>query len=184
MSPFFSVNSLTAALFSGLHIILSAAFVLSGALPGGRVFAEDNPPVAERNDSGTVDGTPTVQLGNWHVIGPFKDKLHGLHHISFNHVFDVEKHAVLSAGELVDLSKSWAADNFPGEDDTVRHWRERPDWKDGYLNYLPHGPAPMRNETCYLVRTITAAQPMVVRVRIDALDAIRLWLDGSSIVQP
>lgn len=165
----------------GLHMLISAAFVLACILPSDRVFAEAKPSAAERDTAEVADGPAPVQLGTWHVIGPFKDKLHGLHHLSFNHVFDVETHAVQAGGEFVDLSKSWAADNFAGEDDTVRNWRERSDWKDGYLNYLPCGPAPMRNETCYLYRTITASAPMTVDVRIDALDAIRLWLDGKQL---
>ena len=183
MSPFLRLfsavmrtfNSLTSAFFLGFHIILS------GALPARCVSAEAKPSVDEPTTAEAADRVTPVQLGNWRVIGPFKDKLHGLHHVSFNHVFDVETHAVQAAGKLVDISKSWAAENFPGEDDTVRRWRERPDWQDGYLNYLPHGPAPMRNETCYLYRTIAVSEPTVVSVRIDALDAIRLWLDGKEI---
>jgi hypothetical protein len=146
------------------HVLISAALVLGCFLPAS-VFAEATP----------------VKLGNWYVIGPFKDKLHGLHHTSFNHVFDVEKHVVQAGDAPVDLSKPWAAEHFPGQDNTVRRWRERPDFKDGYLNYLPYGPPPMRNETCYLYRTITASRPTTVDVRIDALDGIRLWLDGEEI---
>ncbi len=161
MKTFRPMNS---AADSSLNLLMFAVVVLGWVFPAKSVFAESTP--------------APVQLGSWHVIGPFKDKRHGLHHVSFNHAFGVETNAVQAASKLVDHSKSWSAANFPGEDDVVRHWRKRPDWKDGYLNYLPHGSAPMRNETCYLYRTITASQPTDVELRIDALDGIRLWLDG------
>jgi len=159
----FSQSNIT--VISRLPFFAAVAFALACIL-------SSNPASAETAD---------VQLGEWHVIGPLKDKLHGLHQTSFNHVFDVEKDAVESADKPIDLSKSWPAEHFPGQDDTTRRWQRKPEWKDGYLNYLPYGPPPMRNETCYLYRTITASAPTTADVRVDALDGVRLWLDGKEI---
>jgi hypothetical protein len=121
------------------------------------------------------------QLGPWHCAGPFKDKSIGLHRTSFGHVFEVEKDAVDAGAELVDLGKSWKAEHFTGEQNLVRKWQKREDWTDGFLNYLPYGPAPMQNETCYIYRTVTATTAMKTEIRIYALDNIRAWLNGKEI---
>ena len=119
-----------------------------------------------------------LELGDWYHIGPFKDAHLGMHLDSFAHVFDVEKAALVSASALPDLNASWAAGPFLGEENPTRRWKKHEAFADGYLNYLPHGPAPMKNESHYLFRTITAPRDMSVDVRIYALDNIHLWING------
>jgi hypothetical protein len=120
----------------------------------------------------------TPSLGPWYCAGPFKDALLGLHFTSFEHVFPPEAEAIRAGDGLVDLEQSWKAGHFIGEENPIRAWEKREDWIDGYLNYLPHGPPPMKNETCYLYRTITAPAPMSLDIHIYALDDIRVWLNG------
>lgn len=120
-------------------------------------------------------------LGDWYCAGPFKDKPIGLHRTSFAHVFKIEKDTVAAGAEPVDLGRVWKAEHFLGEKKIVRKWKKRDDWTDGYLNYLPYGPAPMQNETCYLYRTITAPAAANQEIRIYALDNIRIWLNGKEI---
>ncbi len=121
-----------------------------------------------------IDGTGLRQI---------TDKLYGLHLTSFEHVFGPEKQALKAGDKLVDLSQSWKGEHFIGEENPVRKWQGHAEWVDGFLNYLPVGPAPMKNETCYLYRTITAGQPMDVDVSIYALDNIRVWLNGKAVGQ-
>jgi len=124
-----------------------------------------------------------VKLEPWFCAGPFKDKLYGLHLTSFEHVFGPEKQALNAGNKLVDLSRSWNGEHFIGEENPVRKWQKHSEWFDGFLNYLPVGPAPMKNETCYLYRTITTQQAMDVDISIYALDNIRVWLNGKDIGQ-
>jgi len=120
-------------------------------------------------------------LGDWYCAGPFKDKPIGLHRTSFAHVFEIEEHSVTTGSGKVNLKRAWKAEHFLGETNVVRQWEKRADWSDGYLNYLPYGPAPMQNETCYLYRTITAPSPTNQEIQIYARDNIRAWLNGSEI---
>ena len=123
------------------------------------------------------------QPGSWYCIGPFKDKLLGLHLTSFDHVFGPETAAIKAGGQLIDLEQSFKAQHFTGKQNPIRKWEKHPEWVDGYLNYLPIGPPPMKNETCYLYRTITAPQVMTAQIRIYALDNIRMWLNGEFVAQ-
>jgi len=118
-------------------------------------------------------------LGEWYCIGPFKDVPIGLHLRSFDHVFAPEKDVLAAGDRPADLGRSYEAAHFVGEENPVRRWEKRAEWTDGYLNYLPYGPAPMKNETCYLYRTITASRPGTVNVHVHALDNLRLWLNGT-----
>ena len=122
-----------------------------------------------------------VSLGEWHCAGPFKDQLFGLHLKSFETVFPPEKQALAAGGKLVDLSASWTVKKLPGMTSTVRRWVKQADWTDGYVNQLPVGPPPMRNETCYIYRTITAKAATSVEMRILALDNVRAWLNGKQV---
>ncbi len=133
--------------------------------------------------SSAAAAQPKVSLGPWYVAGPFKDTPIGLHLKSFDHVFGPEKQAIEAAGKLIDLSRTWKAEHFIGEQKTLRRWEKHPEWVDGYHHYLPTGPPPMKNETCYLYRTITASEAATVEMRIYALDNIRAWLDGKLVGQ-
>ncbi|MHC4503547.1 MAG: TolB family protein, partial [Planctomycetota bacterium] len=82
-----------------------------------------------------------------------------------------------------DLDRAWTAEHFVGAGELARRWERHPEWVDGYLNYLPFGPPPMRNETCYVYRTISAPRRMAVEMRIYALDNIRAWLNGTVVAQ-
>jgi len=119
-----------------------------------------------------------VKLGPWYAAGPFKDGPLGLHLRSFDHVFGPEAQAVEAAERLIDLSRSWKAEHFIGEGEALRRWEKHPEWVDGYHHYLPVGPPPMKNETCYLYRTITAAKAVSMEMRVYALDNIRAWLNS------
>ncbi len=130
-----------------------------------------------------ADADEAPVLGAWHSVGPFKDKPIGLHLTSFTHVFPVEKATVAAGRELVDFTEPWPAAHFTGEQNSTRRWTEHPEWVDGYHHYLPCGPPPMKNETCYLYRTIAARRPRTVDVRIYALDNIRVWLNGALVAE-
>ena len=119
-----------------------------------------------------------VRLGSWYCAGPFKDELFGLHLKSFETVFPPEKQVIAAGGKLVDLSATWEVEKLPGMTSITRRWVKFADWSDGYVNQLPVGPPPMRNETCYLYRTITAKAAGSVEMRVLAVDNIKAWLNG------
>ena len=119
-----------------------------------------------------------VRLGSWYCAGPFKDELFGLHLKSFETVFPPEKQVIAAGGKLVDLSATWEVEKLPGMTSTARRWVKFADWSDGYVNQLPVGPPPMRNETCYLYRTITAKAAGSVEMRVLAVDNVKAWLNG------
>ncbi len=121
---------------------------------------------------------PAVDLGAWYCAGPFKDTAFGLHLRSFGVVFPPEKQALAAGGKQVDLSRTWQVTKYPGMTDRLRRWVRRADWADGYRNLLPVGPAPMKNETCYLYRTITARRATSVDMRVYAEDNVRAWING------
>ena len=121
------------------------------------------------------------KLGSWYCAGPFKDKPIGLHRTSFDYIFEVEKDVTDAGGKKADLSKIFKAEHFLGQDNVLRRWEKRDDWTDGYLNYLPYGPAPMQNETCYIYRTIKATTAMSTDIQILALDNIGVWLNGKKV---
>ncbi len=129
-----------------------------------------------------AEGTGELTLGPWYCVGPFKDKADGLHLTSFATVFGPEADA-LAAGGRANLAATWQARTFPGMTDTARGWVKHPEWVDGFRNQLPVGPAPMRNETCYLYRTVTAAKAASVEMHIFARDNIRVWLGGKVLAQ-
>ncbi|MDP6633905.1 MAG: discoidin domain-containing protein [Phycisphaerae bacterium] len=122
-----------------------------------------------------------VSLGSWYCAGPFKDQLFGLHLKSFETVFPPEKQVIAAGGKLADLSATWTVEKLPGMTSAVRRWIKFADWTDGYVNQLPVGPPPMRNETCYLYRTITAKSATSVEMRMLAADNIKAWLNGKQV---
>jgi len=122
-------------------------------------------------------GPAGLTLGSWYCAGPFKDKADGLHLTSFATVFGPERDTLASKGRA-DLTATWQAKKFAGMADTTRRWVKQAQWVDGYRNQLPVGPAPMRNETCYLYRTLTAAEATTIDVQLYARDNIRMWLNG------
>ncbi len=133
--------------------------------------------------SPAVAEAQAVKLGPWYLAGPFKDKPLGLHLRSFEHVFGPEAQAVEAGEKPIDLSRSWKAEHFIGEGEPLRRWEKHSEWVDGYHHYLPVGPPPMKNETCYLYRTITAEKAMSVEMRVYARDNIRAWLNGRLVGQ-
>jgi len=122
-----------------------------------------------------------VTLGSWYCAGPFKNELFGLHLKSFRTVFPPEKQIIEAGGKLVDFSTTWEVEKLPGMTSTTRRWVKFDGWTDGYVNQLPVGPPPMRNETCYLYRTIIAKAAASVEMRILALDNIKAWLNGKEV---
>ena len=126
-------------------------------------------------------GETGIRLGTWYCAGPFKDELFGLHLKSFQTVFPPEKQVIAAGGKLVDLSVTWEVEKLPGMTSTTRRWVKFDDWSDGYVNQLPVGPPPMRNETCYLYRTISAKTASSVEMRILAVDNVKAWLNGKEV---
>jgi len=132
--------------------------------------------------SAAADGAG-LTLGPWYCAGPFKDTADGLHLRSFATVFGPEAQALAAKGGRADLTATWQARTFPGMTDTTRRWVKHPGWVDGYVNQLPVGPAPMRNETCYLYRVITSESPQTVEMHLFARDNIRAWVGGKVVGQ-
>ena len=139
----------------------------------GAVAADGAPTAADR---------PALTLGPWYCAGPFKDKADGLHLTSFAAVFAPEGET-LAAGGRADLAATWEAKKFPGMADATRGWVKHAEWVDGYRNQLPVGPAPMRNETSYLYRTLRAVKATTIDVQLYARDNIRMWLNGKMAAQ-
>jgi hypothetical protein len=55
---------------------------------------------------------------------------------------------------------------------TMTPWTSQPKWTDGYRHLLPRGPAPARNESVYLARTIRSDAATTPTLRIYAEDFI------------
>ena len=131
--------------------------------------------------SNAYAGEAEVSLGQWYCAGPFKDQLFGLHLKSFATVFPPEKQALEAGDKLLDLSARWEVEKLPGMISTKRSWVKQPGWSEGYVNQLPVGPSPMRNETCYIYRTITAKTATSVEMRMLAVDNIKACLNGKEL---
>jgi len=123
-----------------------------------------------------------VELGPWHAVGPFKDEAFGNIAKSFPFVFAPEKDALAADKGKVDLTKTYQARKFPGMLTTKRTWVKYPQWSDGYRNILPRGPAPSRNESVYLYRTITAKKAIRLAGRFRTEDYWRIWLNGKPVI--
>jgi len=122
-----------------------------------------------------------VTLGTWQVVGPFKDAAFGIGTASFATVFAPEADALAREGGKPDLTQVHEAKKFPGMLTTERKWSAHPEWTDGYFHWLPRGPAPSRNETVYLYRTITAAKAVTLRAQYRAQDYSAIWLNGKQV---
>jgi len=122
-----------------------------------------------------------VELGPWYCIGPFKDRANGLHREEFEVLFPPEQTVIDAGRNLTDLSATYRAKPYPGIEETQRSWARQDKWVDGYVNSLPTGPPPMKNETCYLYRTIRSVEAQALSMRVDALDNVRAWLNGKPI---
>ena len=123
-----------------------------------------------------------VTLGPWHAIGPFKDEAFGNIAKSFPYVFVPEKDVLAAAKGKVDLTKVYQAKKFPGMLTTKRTWVKHPEWSDGYRNILPRGPAPSRNESVYLYRTITVEKDVRLAGRFRTEDFWRVWVNAQPVL--
>ena len=119
-----------------------------------------------------------AEFGPWRSIGPFKDAAFGIASVSFSTVFSPEKDVLNAGNSPVDFGKTYDQPKFPGYLDTKRVWQTRPEWTDGYRHLLPRGPAPSRNETVYLFRTLTTRKAAVVEVAYRSEDLVRIWVNG------
>ncbi|MCF7849487.1 MAG: PQQ-binding-like beta-propeller repeat protein, partial [Kiritimatiellales bacterium] len=81
----------------------------------------------------------------------------------------------------LDLAKGYQMKKFPGYLELDRKWEKRADWTDGFHNLLPRGPAPSRNESVYLYRTITADEAQTVTAHLRAKDFYKVWLNGRQV---
>ena len=111
-----------------------------------------------------------LELGPWSCVGPFRDGDFGLFSRCFAQAYGPELDVTQAGQTLVDLKKTY--------DDGSLTWKEHAEWVDGYSHPLPVGPAPARNETVYLYRTITCKKKMLVDAHVVAEDAIRIWVNG------
>jgi len=125
-----------------------------------------------------------IALGPWSCTGPFKDKAYGNVVRSFNFAFAPEKDVLVAGGKAIGLGAVYQAKRFPGMvGSTKRPWVKHPEWVDGYRHILPRGPAPSRNETVYVYRTITASEPATKVMRIYAEDFLAAWVNGKKLGQ-
>ena len=127
-----------------------------------------------------VAGGGEVELGPWHVVGPFKDAHFGIVADSLAFPFEPETDA-LNNGGIPLLTKTYQAKRLPGILDCERSWKKREDWTDGFSVTLPRGPAPSRNETVYLYRKLVVPNEGEYSFSILAADAAKMWLDGRGI---
>ncbi|MGO8745514.1 MAG: hypothetical protein ACLQNE_05950 [Thermoguttaceae bacterium] len=124
-----------------------------------------------------------VTLGPWQAIGPFKNAAFGIARQCFDTPFAPEKDVLGASFGPVDLSRSYEAVKFPGMLETKRAWQPHPEWIDGYRHLLPRGPAPSRNESCYLLRTIAAKRGVTLPAVLRTEDYARVWLNGERIAE-
>jgi hypothetical protein len=124
-----------------------------------------------------------LELGPWHCIGPFKDTIYGIARTSFATSFAAEQDVLRAGGGPLDLEKAYRAPNFPGNLDTQRRWQRHAEWIDGYRCLLPRGPAPSRDESVYLFRTIRARQAVTVDAVYRSEDFVRVWLNGTVVAE-
>ncbi|NQU23767.1 MAG: hypothetical protein HQ567_21000 [Candidatus Nealsonbacteria bacterium] len=136
--------------------------------------------VRQRQQAGAAEAIG-VELGSWYCAGPLKDTAEGLHLRSFATVFGPEQQAIAAGREPIDLKRTWPVKSYSGKGEIRYGWTQHPEWTDGYVNPLPLGPPPMKNETCYLVRTITAKRAVSVPMHVFALDNIGAWLNGEPV---
>jgi len=120
-----------------------------------------------------------VELGPWHVIGPFKDTHFGIVTTSLAFPFAPEADALKNGGEPL-LGKEYKAPKVPSYRDLNRRW-EKKELTDGYSNFLPRGPVPSRNETVYLYRKISTAKAQKHTIILFEADFSRIWIDGKEV---
>ena len=109
-----------------------------------------------------------LELGDWHRIGPFRDRgpqLNWMDNVasSFEHEFEVERD-IRANGNMPLVEKVYPAPGFPATPGAQRRWTRHSEWIDGYYQELPRGPAPSAGESQYLYRTITADKPGTIRL--------------------
>ncbi len=126
---------------------------------------------------------PPVELGDWHCLGPLKEAAFGIARISFDTPFAPEQD-VLSAGVgPIDLDKTYQTLTAPGPLAADRRWQRHPEWIDGYRHLLPRGPAPSRNESVLLYRTIQTRAEITLDAVYRSEDFVRLWLNGTPVAE-
>ncbi|MBT3201012.1 MAG: hypothetical protein HN350_14005 [Phycisphaerales bacterium] len=173
-------------LLSMLLLVVSVGFSQAADTDHGAVWdkalaAEAQNAAAQAALAKTVKDAG-VKLGDWYAIGPFKDEAFGNIAKSFPFVFAPEKDALAAKNGQVDLTKVYQAKKFPGMLDTKRSWVKQSKWSDGYRNILPRGPAPSRNESVYIYRTIIAKKAIQLAGRFRTEDFWRVWLNGAPVV--
>ena len=152
------------------YLTVIAAFVIASVAAGLHGAAPSGKPAA-------------VKLGQWYCAGPFKDMEFGNVVRSFKFKFAPETDVLTAGARLADLSRVYEARKFPAMRDTRRPWVIHTEWIDGYRHLLPRGPAPSRNETLYLYRTITTDKATTKVMRIYAEDFLCVWVNGKKLGQ-
>ena len=164
-----------AALPASAAIVLSLLTFLAGFQASVRANPSQVVPIKADREG--------IQLEPWKYAGPFKDEEFGDVLRSFQYVFEAERDVLEAKEKTPDLGKTYEAKLWPGMDgsDLKRPWTAHPEWLDGYRHMLPKGPAPGRNETAYLYRSLFASEPKTLTMRVYAEDFIKVWLDGKPV---
>jgi len=124
-----------------------------------------------------------VTLGPWQAIGPFQEAAFGIARRCFDTPFAPEQDVLRAGLGPVDTGHTFEAVKFPGMLETKRTWQPHPEWVDGYRHLLPRGPAPSRNESCYVLRTITAKRDITMPAVLRTEDYTRVWLNGLQVAE-
>jgi hypothetical protein len=103
------------------------------------------------------DPPPLETLGDWHVIGPFTA---ADFKTAYRRAFAPEKE--------IDLDKTY---------DQLT-WVAHPDWQDGQVHNTLNG----TNSANYLFRTIEVAKKSALEISLGRDDAIKVWLNGKSVL--
>jgi hypothetical protein len=102
---------------------------------------------------------PAVHLNEWHSIGPFLAK-------SFEQAYDT----AFEPEKEIDLTNTYGKDGLK--------WTPEPGYKDGEL----HNDLKGTNSATYLYRTLQADAPRPLKLFLGSDDAIKVWLNGQSVL--
>jgi len=121
--------------------------------------AEQLPQRLEKWLESNSDPPPREKLGVWHVIGPFADDDFKK---AYRKAFPPEKE------KQIDLKKKYGQ----------LAWQPQPGWKDGQVHNTLQG----ENSANYLYRTIDVAQAGPLDISLGRDDAIKVWVNGKSVL--
>ena len=106
---------------------------------------------------------PVPTLGHWHQIGPFPAA-------DFNKAFDTAAGPETAAGKRVNLGRVFGKKSLA--------WQVQPTWTDAKIHNTLTG----ANAANYLVRVIESPSALPVEMAFGADDAIKVFLNGTEIL--